>query len=196
MAAELFRTCVYNASFNVSAFDSDTDAQRAQQVTSMVEIVATAISIVICFAFFLIYGLGRSRGSKNLDDHNCCGETSKKIRAIYNWDRSTDHYLCIACLALLQGLAFLVSAGTDPAFSAYAMHDTACRIQGITFQFATSGLNAAVVAEMVDMFLVLVKSVPVPRIRKKYTPWLMAMIFFVALSFTGVPLIFEATMGS
>lgn len=193
MAAELFRNCVYNASLvNVSAWNAETDAQRAQQLTSLVEVVATGISLLICFAFFLIYGLGRSRGSNNSDDHGC----AKKVRAVYNWDRSTDHYLCIACLALLQGLAFLISAGTDPAFSAYAMRDTACRIQAIAFQFATSGLNLAVVAEIVDMFLVLVKSVPVPQIRKKYTPWLVAFIFVVALAFTGIPLIFEATMGS
>ena len=42
-------------------------------------------------------------------------------------------------------------------------------------------------------FLVLVKSTPVPVIRKKYTPWLIAFIVVVGLLFTFVPVILEVT---
>ena len=153
--------CKYNATTSVSAFDSDAATSlSSQEVTTLVELVGTCISLLLCASFFLVYGLGRSgsharqmvpstTGSTTPTD--ACAKCHACVRRVYNWDRSTDHYLCIAVLALIQGLAFMMSAGTDPAFQPLQMTNATCRAQGMIFQFSSSALNAAVVAEVVDM---------------------------------------------
>ena len=155
----------------------------AQRVTANAELGGTVVSLTICTVFFVLYFFIRRTSFE------CC-------RRCYGWDRSTDHYLAIAILAMLQGVTFLVSAGSNPAFQPLAMSNTTCRAQGIVFQWATAGLLMAVVVEMTDIYLVLVKNVPKEEIRKRYTPWLIVLVIVVATLFTGVPLTLEATTGS
>ena len=91
--------CKYNATTSVSAFDSDAATSlSSQEVTTLVELVGTCISLLLCASFFLVYGLGRSgsharqmvpstTGSTTPTD--ACAKCHACVRRVYNWDRST-----------------------------------------------------------------------------------------------------------
>jgi hypothetical protein len=208
-ADELFLGCRFNASAD-DGFSKGGANYETQHLTLRVEMSATLISLILCSVFFLIYGLVRHHGTapplaaatdmKLLTLPNrrgeCCESCRNRLRRVYAWDRSTDHYLIIASLATMQGLAFFLGASADQPFQPMNMTNTTCRAQGVLFQFSVSGLNAAVIAELVDMYLVMVKAVPVAEIRKQYTPGLILFVFVVAAVYAVVPLGLQYALGA
>jgi hypothetical protein len=202
-ADQLFLECHFNGSSWPGSFSKDGGSYARQHFTEM---TATLISLVLCAVFFVIYGLVRHHGTAAADaaaevkllrhPRECCESCRNRLRRVYAWDRSTDHYLLIASFATMQGLVFFLGATVEQPFQPMNMTNTTCVAQAVLFQFSVSALNAAVMAELVDMYLVLVMAVPVAEIRRRYTPGLVSFVFAVAVVFTVVPLALQYALGA
>jgi len=198
--SKLFINCTFNASLSTL----DANATVSQRFTTNVEVVATTLSFACVVLFVTLYFVRKPQQAHSLEAQalirgqnahkNARTNCRSRALAVCSWDQSPDIFLVICALAVLQGLAFFMSAADS--FQPLEMSLDLCRAQGMLFQFATIGLNVAVVAETVNIYLVAVRSMSADTIRKKYIPGLVTFVLLVSAASVIAPICCEVAFST
>ena len=134
---------------------------------------AAATSLVFCSYFYVIMFLIRRVPA---------------VKRWYSWP-TKSRISSLAFLVLLQAITFWTSAayGFDPPTANIEF----CRVQGMVYQFATSGIAMEVFAVSYAAFKTIVVGVSFAKFKEKYTVNLFVAVYVVAVVNTIVPYIAE-----
>ena len=151
-----------NCQYSNHSHNETSNLARNQQLTAHVELVGTCVTLVVVLAFVAVASF------------QCWQKSRQPPREVLTWDTS-QRTMSFAFLLLLNAASFFISADSD--FRAWNQTRMQCTAQGVLYQFSFCGLMLETLALTVQVYIVLVKTVPLPKLYS----WQFAVPTFAAV---------------
>lgn len=172
-----------NCEYSNHSHNETSNLAKNQQLTAHVELIGTCVTVVVVLAFFVV-ALFQCRQKAQ--------EGQGPGGLLLTWDTS-QRTMSFAFLLLLNAASFFISVDSD--FRAWNQTRMQCTAQGVLYQFSFCGLMLETLALTVQVYMVLVKTVPLPKLYSwQFALPTFAAVYGVAAFLALVPLAIQLSL--